>query len=233
MESGRKQGRGQNDESEAKKGRTDPPTQLRGVVARGATSELPFLLHGTAAARKFGVADRVHPRREGRLGGRLALPQFRPDSMRWPVVRQALNGLQRDPNPCRGSYTLLLCGRYCLARKKEILAGTFDVENDIDWSQAITSPPGQDVAIIRRRTRLGRSVIFVAVPMSRKKMICSTGSSHSRPGRMRHGRVIPAQGFVAEPCRRGTVIPASSVVVPSQPFRSERLSLKRDLGGLW
>jgi hypothetical protein len=56
---------------------------------------LAVLLHGTAAARKFGVADRVGPQREGRLSRRLALPQFRPDSMRWPVVRQALIGLVR------------------------------------------------------------------------------------------------------------------------------------------
>lgn len=130
MESCRKECRHQNDESEAKKGRTDPPTQLRGVAAGGVTSELAVLLHGTAAARKFSVADRVDSQREGRLSGRLALPQFRPDSMRWPVMRQALNGLQCDPNLCRGSYTLLMCGRYRLARKKEILAGYFDEERD-------------------------------------------------------------------------------------------------------
>ena len=140
MESCRQQCRGQNDESEAKKGRTDPPTQLRGVAARGVTPELAVLLHGTAAARKFGVADRVDPQREGRLSGRLALPQFRPDSMRWTVVRQALNDLERAPNFCRGSYTLLMCSRYRLARKKEILAGYFDVEND-SWRTTLTGAP--------------------------------------------------------------------------------------------
>jgi hypothetical protein len=58
---------------------------------------LAVLLHGTAAARKLGVADRVDPQREGGLSGRLAQPQFRPDSMRWPMVRQALNGVERRP----------------------------------------------------------------------------------------------------------------------------------------
>jgi putative SOS response-associated peptidase YedK len=43
-----------------------------------------------------------------------------------------------------------MCGRYRLVREKEILAGYFDVENDIDGSDAMTSPPGQDVAVIRQ-----------------------------------------------------------------------------------
>jgi hypothetical protein len=166
VESCRKECRGQNDESEAKKGRTDPPTPLSGVAARGVTPELAVLLHGTAAARKFGVADRVDPQREGRLSRRLALPQFRPDSMRWPVVRQALNGLQCEPNLCRGSYTLLMCGRYRLVRKKEILAAYFDVENDMDRSAAMTSPPGQDVAFIRQDgTRPIRSFSSLISPL--------------------------------------------------------------------
>ena len=32
------------------------------------------------------------------------------------------------------SYTVPMCGRYRLARKKEMLAETFDVDNDVEWS---------------------------------------------------------------------------------------------------
>jgi len=37
-----------------------------------------------------------------------------------------------------------MCGRYRLARKKEILAEYFDVENDVDWSPRYNVAPGQD-----------------------------------------------------------------------------------------
>jgi putative SOS response-associated peptidase YedK len=35
-----------------------------------------------------------------------------------------------------------MCGRYRLARKKEILAETFDVDNDVEWGGALAFPPG-------------------------------------------------------------------------------------------
>jgi len=43
-------------------------------------------------------------------------------------------------------------GRYRLARKKEILAGHFDVENDIRLERRYDVAPGQDVAVIRQDT---------------------------------------------------------------------------------
>ena len=41
-----------------------------------------------------------------------------------------------------------MCGRYRLARKKEILAETFDVENDIEWSPRYNVAPGQNVPVV-------------------------------------------------------------------------------------
>jgi putative SOS response-associated peptidase YedK len=41
-----------------------------------------------------------------------------------------------------------MCGRYRLARKKEILAETFDVENDVEWSPRYNVAPGQNVPVI-------------------------------------------------------------------------------------
>jgi putative SOS response-associated peptidase YedK len=43
-----------------------------------------------------------------------------------------------------------MCGRYRLARKKEILAETFDVEDGVDWSPRYNVAPGQNVAVIRQ-----------------------------------------------------------------------------------
>ena len=43
-----------------------------------------------------------------------------------------------------------MCGRYRLARKKEILAETFDVENEVDWSPRYNVAPGQDVVVVRQ-----------------------------------------------------------------------------------
>ena len=43
-----------------------------------------------------------------------------------------------------------MCGRYRLARKKEILAETFDVENDVDWIPRYNVAPGQNVAVVRQ-----------------------------------------------------------------------------------
>jgi hypothetical protein len=48
------------------------------------------------------------------------------------------------------SYTLSMCGRYRLSRKKEILAETFDVENDVDWIPRYNVAPGQNVAVVRQ-----------------------------------------------------------------------------------
>jgi putative SOS response-associated peptidase YedK len=43
-----------------------------------------------------------------------------------------------------------MCGRYRLARKKEILAETFDVEDGVDWIPRYNVAPGQNVAVIRQ-----------------------------------------------------------------------------------
>ncbi len=43
-----------------------------------------------------------------------------------------------------------MCGRYRLARKKEILAETFDAENEVDWSPRYNVAPGQDVPVVRQ-----------------------------------------------------------------------------------
>ena len=47
-----------------------------------------------------------------------------------------------------------MCGRYRLARKKEILAETFDAGADIDWSPRYNVAPGQSVAIVRQNATL-------------------------------------------------------------------------------
>jgi len=54
-----------------------------------------------------------------------------------------------------------MCGRYRLARKKEILAETFDVdiENDVKWSPRYNIAPGQDVPVVRQdAARPSRSI---------------------------------------------------------------------------
>jgi putative SOS response-associated peptidase YedK len=43
-----------------------------------------------------------------------------------------------------------MCGRYRLAKKKQILAETFDTENEVDWSPRYNIAPGQDVVVIRQ-----------------------------------------------------------------------------------
>jgi putative SOS response-associated peptidase YedK len=43
-----------------------------------------------------------------------------------------------------------MCGRYRLARKKEILAETFDVDNDVEWSPHYNVAPGQNVPVVRQ-----------------------------------------------------------------------------------
>ena len=52
-----------------------------------------------------------------------------------------------------------MCGRYRLARKKEILAETFDVDNDVEWSPRYNVAPGQDVPVVRQdAARPARSI---------------------------------------------------------------------------
>jgi putative SOS response-associated peptidase YedK len=48
------------------------------------------------------------------------------------------------------SYTVPMCGRYRLARKKEILAEVFDVGDDVDWSPRYNIAPSQNVPVIRQ-----------------------------------------------------------------------------------
>jgi hypothetical protein len=47
-------------------------------------------------------------------------------------------------------YTLSMCGRYRLARKKQILAEFFDVGNDFDWSPRYNVAPSQSVPVVRQ-----------------------------------------------------------------------------------
>jgi putative SOS response-associated peptidase YedK len=52
-----------------------------------------------------------------------------------------------------------MCGRYRLARKKEILAETFDVDNDVGWSPPYNVAPGQNVPVVRQdAARPSRSI---------------------------------------------------------------------------
>jgi putative SOS response-associated peptidase YedK len=52
-----------------------------------------------------------------------------------------------------------MCGRYRLARKKEILAEYFDAGDDVDWAPRYNVAPSQDVPVIRQdATRPIRSV---------------------------------------------------------------------------
>lgn len=55
-----------------------------------------------------------------------------------------------------------MCGRYRLARKKEILAETFDAENEVDWSPRYNVAPGQDVPVVRQdATRPARMLSLI------------------------------------------------------------------------
>jgi putative SOS response-associated peptidase YedK len=52
-----------------------------------------------------------------------------------------------------------MCGRYRLARKKEILAEIFNAGDDADWAPRYNVAPGQDVPVIRQdATRPVRSL---------------------------------------------------------------------------
>ena len=55
-----------------------------------------------------------------------------------------------------------MCGRYRLARKKEILAEVFDVGNDDDWSPRYNIAPSQSVPVVRQdATRPVRSFSLI------------------------------------------------------------------------
>jgi putative SOS response-associated peptidase YedK len=43
-----------------------------------------------------------------------------------------------------------MCGRYRLARKKEILAEVFDARDDVDWSPRYNIAPSQSVPVVRQ-----------------------------------------------------------------------------------
>ena len=60
--------------------------------------------------------------------------------------------LDRAPETPRRkfSYNLFMCGRYRVARKKEILAEVFDISGEVDWSPRYNVAPGQDVGVIRQ-----------------------------------------------------------------------------------
>ncbi len=55
-----------------------------------------------------------------------------------------------------------MCGRYRLARKKEILAEVFDVGDDDDWSPRYNIAPTQSVPVVRQEaTRSVRSLSLI------------------------------------------------------------------------
>ena len=55
-----------------------------------------------------------------------------------------------------------MCGRYRLARKKEILAEVFDVGDDDDWSPRYNIAPSQSVPVVRQdATRPVRSFSLI------------------------------------------------------------------------
>jgi len=55
-----------------------------------------------------------------------------------------------------------MCGRYRLARKKEILAEVFDVVDDDDWSPRYNIAPSQSVPVVRQdATRPVRSFSLI------------------------------------------------------------------------
>ena len=55
-----------------------------------------------------------------------------------------------------------MCGRYRLARQKEILAEVFDVGDDDDWSPRYNIAPSQSVPVVRQAaTRPARSISVI------------------------------------------------------------------------
>jgi len=73
--------------------------------------------------------------------------------------RGAGQGIESASGHCVAYIISFMCGRYRLARKKEILAEVFELqENEVEWSPRYNIAPGQDVAVIRQdRTRPVRS----------------------------------------------------------------------------
>ena len=78
-----------------------------------------------------------------------------------PSLRNfAARGGKRKPH--RFPYTLSMCGRYRLARKKEILAEVFDAGDDVDWSPRYNIAPSQSVPVVRQdATRPVRSFSLI------------------------------------------------------------------------
>jgi putative SOS response-associated peptidase YedK len=108
------------------------------------------------------------------------------------------------------SYNLLMCGRYRLARKKEILAEIFDVANEVDWDPRYNVAPGQDVAVVRQdatqparsfsRMRWGLIPSWSKDPKSGYKMINAraetiAGKPAFREPFQSRRCLIPADGF--------------------------------------
>ena len=44
----------------------------------------------------------------------------------------------------------LMCGRYRLSRRKQVIAEYFDIDNDVDWEPRYNIAPSQAVGIIRQ-----------------------------------------------------------------------------------
>ncbi|HXM64554.1 MAG TPA: SOS response-associated peptidase [Terriglobales bacterium] len=103
-----------------------------------------------------------------------------------------------------------MCGRYRLARKKEILAEVFDVGDDDDWSPRYNIAPSQSVPVIRQdATRPVRTVSLIRwglIPFWAKdakagyKMINARAETIAEKPAFRepllsHRCLIPADGF--------------------------------------
>jgi putative SOS response-associated peptidase YedK len=103
-----------------------------------------------------------------------------------------------------------MCGRYRLARKKEILAEYFDAGDDVDWAPRYNVAPSQDVPVIRQdAARPVRSVSLMRwglIPSWAKdakagfKMINARAESVSEKPAFREPLqsrrcLIPADGF--------------------------------------
>jgi putative SOS response-associated peptidase YedK len=43
-----------------------------------------------------------------------------------------------------------MCGRYRLSRRKQLIAGYFEIDNDVDWEPRYNIAPSQSVGIIRQ-----------------------------------------------------------------------------------
>ena len=103
-----------------------------------------------------------------------------------------------------------MCGRYRLARKKEILAEVFDVGDDDDWSPRYNIAPSQSVPVVRQdATQPVRSFSLIRwglIPFWAKdakagyKMINARAETIAEKPAFRepllsHRCLIPADGF--------------------------------------